>query len=1778
MKAIKRCSKFLAVLLTVLTIVSILPMQTFATEYQNYQTLTSSNAESDTESIIQEEVIEKRSANSKTYLLEDGTYCSLTTSEPIHTYANGAWNDIVPVSEQPGTVEEAMSRLSSVQTTSTNTSVDDGFVVSAPDQSISLWGVDDEDNITSNSATLNQSTVGILKCNIDSESIYAKTEITIKADLRLSCGMQNANTITVRSIYSDWNMNTLSLSAIESDFDNPIIDYNSIDNAGRYVWDITSEYIKWENGSLNNNGMLLYTEDSGVTIYNGILRRQYRIVDDNDLGFTYHDVDMGRAGALYINDYTNVPYLVRDELALDGNIMPVSISRFINPRLENNSFGAGGRWNYESKLSKTADTYIWDMFNGSSSRFQRAVPVETDDKGREKWVEYQYNAQGYTLWVNTTKSRDYDYSDNQIVDESGNIYTFNYYGYVDSVISGANENDILTIAYSGETLNSITDGIGRKYSFTYGTVNNQTAITKLSVFMTTTDDSGTVTETPITILTEDVDSEGNPISKPIEITFENQIINNQVSLTKAIYADGNSVEYTYDSMGRLTGIKNIDNSLLELYYAIPVDNIGQNVSPIYAYRLSGYTKKCLDENGQYVVDFSVSINADNAYRRVFERKNCQNEIVFSEILHFNRNLDLLYMTNSAGDSFYADYDDSHTLLSLVIPNQEIQSTNIIRNSTMEKRVGGTYPKEWTKPSNITQSHYSLPKRGENNDNYYVNFDNSVEQVIYLSQENSIEGNSGDKYVLSAWGLGNATIPRENHFWGIRIFAENSEGELILIHQMSFDVSLWGEEQIRSTAFSLPFDTTSITVQMISDQQLGEVAFDDVYLYKADAAYVATVDDVQEISSCTCSNCENSSCTCTCENEETCTCVSCNISYTTESDTHGNTTQESQTDGLTSLISQNIYTSDSNYLSQYTDENNVPTSYVYSLTNGLKQSETLANDSSVLYGYDAVGALSSVSQTVTNFLTDNAVAMQTQYAYENDRITSITHNGFSYNYDYDIYGNLSSIRVNNTPLVSYSYNNDYYKSINTITYANGMKLSYTYDAKGNITGISYDEGETWTFTYAYDEYGNLRSYTDNINHTITSYNKTINGIKYEEVIETTDENSTIVYGLVETNDSSYTQSIFGKNYSVTNHTSYNAATGTKTDVQTTSVTLFGSDGYAETTTLEDAFERRAEETIRFYGEAEATVEQPVKSVTVCNEYTYKNASATRETRLVDTYISTITLETDTVDEDGNSTHSTEVVKQINLKYDYDEAGRIIRISQYLSEEDFTGYFPIYFYSYDEAGQLVFEANTYTGEIWSYTYDAGGNILSKSRYDSIDGDEETFELDFSTLGDPVETITYGYDSVWKDKLTSFDSVSIEYDALGNPLNYYGYTVSNETVQVNFEWDGRLLCAATSADGKSRFEYHYNDKGLRTGKTLYEKVSYDVTAQDESGNEITVQEDQFVPNASIEYIWSNGILVGYRATEFDAVKDENNNYVFDSFGNILTEAGEVILVKPIYNKSNEIVGVSCCSDDESDLSSETFYFAKDAQGNICSIYSLESDYNLDFYYDAFGKYHLDLDGAPIEQIRQAVSNATDKWAQVIIAIFSAIVIASITAITFTCAPNAYRGYIFDMETGLYYCQSRYYSPSWGRFINADDTAVLEMTVGNVLGANLFAYCGNDPVNNIDPSGYYYISIGNFSKIFLYVVGFNPIGTVLASIGLYKLKTYITAKMAWLGLKLGKFWGPVVCGIITGLFAVSGLYVGGQIAQALWDCAWQGKRGIEFTVRRNRWGHPYAIDIYAR
>lgn len=64
----------------------------------------------------------------------------------------------------------------------------------------------------------------------------------------------------------------------------------------------------------------------------------------------------------------------------------------------------------------------------------------------------------------------------------------------------------------------------------------------------------------------------------------------------------------------------------------------------------------------------------------------------------------------------------------------------------------------------------------------------------------------------------------------------------------------------------------------------------------------------------------------------------------------------------------------------------------------------------------------------------------------------------------------------------------------------------------------------------------------------------------------------------------------------------------------------------------------------------------------------------------------------------------------------------------------------------------------------------------------------------------------------------------------------------------------------------------------------------------------------------------------------------------------------------------------------------------------------------------------------------------------------------------PLRYRGYVYDEETELYYLQSRYYDPEMGRFINAD---AFTSTGQGLLGNNMFAYCGNNPIARADHAG---------------------------------------------------------------------------------------------------------------
>ena len=141
---------------------------------------------------------------------------------------------------------------------------------------------------------------------------------------------------------------------------------------------------------------------------------------------------------------------------------------------------------------------------------------------------------------------------------------------------------------------------------------------------------------------------------------------------------------------------------------------------------------------------------------------------------------------------------------------------------------------------------------------------------------------------------------------------------------------------------------------------------------------------------------------------------------------------------------------------------------------------------------------------------------------------------------------------------------------------------------------------------------------------------------------------------------------------------------------------------------------------------------------------------------------------------------------------------------------------------------------------------------------------------------------------------------------------------------------------------------------------------------------------------------------------------------------------------------------------VGSDTLDFSYDANG-----VPLTMTYNGTVYY-----YITNLQGDVISLERadggSGAQYAYDAW-------------GNILAMSGTLAelnPLRYRGYVYDQETGFYYLNSRYYDPAVGRFINADN----QLTMNNLSGVNLFAYCGNDPANRNDPTGeaWYHWALG--------------------------------------------------------------------------------------------------------
>lgn len=124
-------------------------------------------------------------------------------------------------------------------------------------------------------------------------------------------------------------------------------------------------------------------------------------------------------------------------------------------------------------------------------------------------------------------------------------------------------------------------------------------------------------------------------------------------------------------------------------------------------------------------------------------------------------------------------------------------------------------------------------------------------------------------------------------------------------------------------------------------------------------------------------------------------------------------------------------------------------------------------------------------------------------------------------------------------------------------------------------------------------------------------------------------------------------------------------------------------------------------------------------------------------------------------------------------------------------------------------------------------------------------------------------------------------------------------------------------------------------------------------------------------------------------------------------------------------------------------------------------------------------------------------------------------------------YTGAVYDDSTGLYYMNARYYSPEDGRFISQDSYRGEKDDPGQW---HLYAYCANNPINYVDPSGHLrlglalaagnYIIKGSISTGISIAVGTSSIAimTVVAVIGTVYVAGYTYKKIRVTYSKGGK------------------------------------------------------------
>ena len=476
-----------------------------------------------------------------------------------------------------------------------------------------------------------------------------------------------------------------------------------------------------------------------------------------------------------------------------------------------------------------------------------------------------------------------------------------------------------------------------------------------------------------------------------------------------------------------------------------------------------------------------------------------------------------------------------------------------------------------------------------------------------------------------------------------------------------------------------------------------------------------------------------------------------------------------------------------------------------------------------------------------------------------------------------------------------------------------------------------------------------------------------------------------------------------------------------------------------------------------------------------------------------------------------------------------------------------------YSHDELYNTL-KTKTIFGDGFHHHYGYTYKSTADKALESITVDDTVVRPQVDALGRSTgKTIEADNAKIAEEKI-SYVKFGDHATSLPSTVRFAENGVFRENIQYRYDNMGNIIEVFENGRSACRYEYDALGRLTREDSVAFSKTT--TWAYDNNGNIIARYEYALTAKPTNE-------LHLLDCETFDYCYDDNSDqlmsfngeaFEYDLIGNPTTYRGKIAEWE--YGRQLTAFDGNTFSYDARGrrITKNAITFTYDSNGNL-----IKQSNGLEFLYDHTGVFAVKQGGSTYFYRKNAqndiialldntgtvvVKYKYDAWGKC-----QTTVLTSAASTIAELNPFRYRSYYFDTETGLYFLKTRYYDPEIGRFMTIDDISYLDPE--SINGLNLYAYCFNNPINCIDPTGNapwwsWLISglqlVGGIALCF--VPGAQAIGVSMivgGSLGLIANAAAPTIAQAIGGASsMANGWGAISTGISLLSFGTPGIIAG--------------------------------------